>query len=166
LTVIGYYRMRWLVERYHFVLKSGCQVERLQLETAERLRRALAVYSEVAWRLLWLAYQARAKPDAPCTTVLDDLQWRLAWLAASPKVPLPAPSPDEVPDLRTAVRLIAMLGGFLGRKGDGEPGVKTLWRGLRRLSDMVAGYHLFTEHPDLLPDLPRPGPPASSPTCV
>jgi hypothetical protein len=171
LTVIGYYRLRWLVERYHFVLKSGCQVERLQLETAERLRRALAVYSEVAWRLLWLTYQARATPAALWTTVttadavppgLADLDWRLVYLAVSPKAALP----DTPPELRTMVRLIARLGGFLGRKGDGEPGVKTLWRGLRRLDDMVAGYHLFSAHPDLLPDLLRPRPLASSPTCV
>jgi Transposase DNA-binding/Transposase Tn5 dimerisation domain/Transposase DDE domain len=162
LTVIGYYRLRWLVERYHYVLKSGCQVERLQLETAERLRRALAVYSEVAWRLLALTYQARATPETPCTTAPDGLDWRLAWLAVSPKRALP----DEPPDLRTVIRLIAMLGGFLGRKGDGEPGVKTLWRGLRRLSDMVAGYHLFTAHPDLLPDQHLTGPAPSPPTCV
>lgn len=146
LAVVGYYRLRWLVERYHYVLKSGCQVERLQLETAERLRRALAVYSEVAWQLLWLAYEARADPETPCTKVLDELSWRLLAARDCPTVVLPVTPPD----LRTAVRKIAMLGGFLGRKGDGEPGVKTLWRGLRRLNDMVAGYLLFTEHPDLL----------------
>ena len=49
-----WYRLRWLIERYHFVLKSGCQLEELQLETAERLEKALATYCLVAWRLLWL----------------------------------------------------------------------------------------------------------------
>lgn len=148
LACVGYYRLRWLVERYHFVLKSGCLVEKLQLETAERLRRALAVYSEVAWRLLWLTYEARAQPEAPCTEVLDELSWQLLWLVDCPTAILPATPPN----LRTAVRKIAMLGGFLGRKGDGEPGVKTLWRGLRRLNDMVASYRILKEHPDLLPD--------------
>lgn len=171
LAVIGYYRLRWLVERYHFVLKSGCQIERLQLETAERLRRALAVYSEVAWRLLWLTYQARTTPAALWTTVttdravpagLADLDWRLIWLAVSPKVALP----DTPPELRTVVRMIARLGGFLGRKGDGEPGVKTLWRGLRRLDDLVAGYRLFSKHPDLLPDQLQASTLASSMTCA
>ncbi len=174
LAVIGYYRLRWLVERYHFVLKSGCQIERLQLETAERLRRALAVYSEVAWRLLWLTYQARATPDLPWPMVstviaggvvpegLAELDWRVLYLAVSPKAPLS----NEAPDLRTVVRMIARLGGFLGRKGDGEPGVKTLWRGLRRLDDLVAGYRLFSAHPELLPDQLRTSPLASSPTCV
>lgn len=131
--------MRWLVERYHFVLKSGCLVERLQLETAERLRRALVVYSEVAWRLLWLTYEARAHPEAPCTEVFDELTWRLLWVADCPTAVVPVTPPD----LRTAVRKIAMLGGFLGRRGDGEPGVKTLWRGLRRLNDIVATYRIL-----------------------
>lgn len=148
LAVVAYYRLRWLVERFHYVLKSGCQVEKLQLETAERLRRALAVYSEVAWRLLWLTYESRAHPEAPCTTVLDEITWRVLCVADCPTVMVPVTPPD----LRTAVRKIAMLGGFLGRKGDGEPGVKTLWRGLRRLNDMVAAYRALKEHPDLLLD--------------
>ncbi len=115
LTIIAYYRLRWLIERYHFVLKSGCQVEKLQLEQAERLRRALTVYAAVAWRLLWLAYEARANPQAPCTVVLDEDAWRLLWVLSCPKISLPL----NPPNLETATRQIAKLGGFLGRKGDG-----------------------------------------------
>ena len=146
LTCITYYRLRWLIERYHFVLKSGCQVERLQLEDAERLKRALVVYAAVAWRLLWLTYEARAHPEAPCTVVLDDDAWRLLWAVSYPKAVLPA----NPPDLHSALREIAKLGGFLGRKHDGEPGVKTLWRGLRRLTDLLAAYRALREHPELL----------------
>ncbi len=150
LSVIAYYRLRWLIERYHFVLKSGCRVERLQLETAERLERALSVYAAVAWKLLWLTYEARAQPEAPCTVALEDDEWRLLWVLSCPKVSLPL----EPPNLATAVRQIAKLGGFLGRKGDGQPGVKVLWRGLRRLDDMVATYRALREHPDLLTTQP------------
>lgn len=157
LTCIEYYRLRWLVERFHFVLKSGCGIEKLQLEKADRLRRALALHSEVAWRHLWLTYEARANPDAPCTRVLDEPTWRLLWMADCPTTALPV----QPPNLRTAVRKIAMLGGFLGRKNDGEPGVKTIWRGLQRLYDMAAGYRLLQQHPDLLPDQPT-----NPPTCV
>ena len=67
---VPWYALRWLVERYHFVLKSGCRVERLQLETAERLDRAVATYAVVAWRLLWLTYEARRHPEASCEAVL------------------------------------------------------------------------------------------------
>jgi hypothetical protein len=139
--VIAWYRARWLIERYHFVLKSGCRFEQLQLETAARLQRALAVYGLVAWRLLWLTYQARAEPDSPCTTILATHEWQ-ALACTLLQTPLPPPTP---PTLRQAVRWIAQLGGFLARKGDGEPGVQTLWRGLRRLDDIAATWLLL--HP-------------------
>jgi hypothetical protein len=147
LECVEFYRLRWLIERYHFVLKSGCQVEKLQLESAERLRRALAVYSEVAWRLLWLTYVTRVHPDAPCTDVFDDLTWQLLEVIDQPTAVLPVTPPP----LRTTLRKIAKLGGFLGRKGDGEPGVKTIWRGLRRLADMTESVRLVHDHPDLFP---------------
>lgn len=155
LRCVGYYRRRWLVERYHYVLKSGYQVEKLQLETAERLKRALAVYALVAWRLLWLTHEARVHPTRPCTELLEEEAWRVLWALDRPMV---AP-PVAPPDLQTVVRQIAKLGGFLGRERDGTPGVKTLWRGLRRLQDTVLAYHLLKEHPDLL-SAPPPG------TCV
>jgi hypothetical protein len=140
---VGWYALRWLVERYHYVLKSGCRVERLQLETAERLQRAVATYAVVAWRLLWLTYEARRNPEASCEGVLPREQWRVLHRAVEKSKPLPA-SP---PSLRAAVRQIARLGGFLARKGDGEPGVKTIWRGLRRLEDLVTGYRLARHDP-------------------
>ncbi len=147
LACVDHYRLRWLIERYHYVLKSGCRVEKLQLETAERLHRALAVYSEVAWRLLWLTYEARAHPDALCTEALDELSWQVLCLVDCPTASLPVTPPN----LQAAVRKIAMLGGFLGRRSDGEPGAKTLWRGLRRLNDMVTAYRILKQHPNLLP---------------
>ncbi len=66
---IKYYSYRWLIEHYHFVLKSGYGVEGLQLERAENIKRALATYCIVAWRLLWLTYEARMHPDLPCDKV-------------------------------------------------------------------------------------------------
>ena len=71
-----WYALRWLVERYHYVLKSGCRIERLQLETAARLDRALATYAVVAWRLLWLTYEARRHPEGSCEAVLPREHWR------------------------------------------------------------------------------------------
>jgi hypothetical protein len=137
------YARRWLVERYHFVLKSGCQVEELQLGTAARLERALATYAVVAWRLLWLTYEARQAPEASCETVLPREHWQVLHCAVHKTDTVPA-SP---PSLREAVRQIARLGGFLARKGDGEPGVKTIWRGLRRLEDLIMGFRLSHKKP-------------------
>ena len=76
LRCLTWYTYRWRVERYHYILKSGCQVQKLQLETKDRLMRAVAVYSIVASRLLWLTYHARQTPGAPCTIALSDSEWR------------------------------------------------------------------------------------------
>jgi hypothetical protein len=139
--IVTWYTYRWLVERLHFVLKSGCRLEARQLRDAVRLERLLAVYSLVAWKLLWLTYQARQTPDAPCTVALQPHEWHAlyAFIHHAPRLP---PTP---PTLRQVTRWIAQLGGFLGRKGDGEPGVKVLWRGWTRLQDIAATWSI--SHP-------------------
>jgi hypothetical protein len=129
---VHWYTQRWKIERYHLTLKSGCKVEELQLETLERLQNALALYSVIAWRILWITYEARETPDAPCTVVLKDHEWQSLYCMVH-KISVPPKTP---PTLREAVLLIAKLGGFLGRKGDGEPGVIVLWRGMARLNDI------------------------------
>lgn len=134
--VVGYYARRWSIERYHFVLKSGCKVEDLQLESIDALETALATYSIVAWRLLHLTYQARLTPDAPCDLVFEPAEWEALCCRISKK---PTP-PKKPPTLREAVRMVASLGGFLGRKSDGEPGVKTIWLGLGALHESVEMY--------------------------
>jgi hypothetical protein len=140
--IVRFYTYRWLIERFHYVLKSGgCNFEDSQLRSVEALHRLLGVCSRVAWRLLWLTYQARQTPDAPCTVALSETEWQ-ALTAFVNKSQTPAPSP---PTLKQAVRAIAKLGGFIGRKSDGDPGVKTLWRGWQRLQDIVATWSLF--HP-------------------
>ena len=143
---VRWYTYRWLVERYHYVLKSGCRLEELQLESAERIERALATYATMAWRLLWLTYEARRHPEASCEVALEVHEWQ-ALYCTKHKVGTP---PSEAPTMRDAVRWIAQLGGFLGRKGDGEPGVKTIWRGLRRLHDIASTWQLA--HPGVIPD--------------
>jgi len=130
------YRARWLVERFHYVLKSGCKIEELQLEEADRLERALALYSIVAWRLLWLTYAARQEAEAPCTVALDEAEWKTLYLRKHRRRP-----PNEPPRLGEAVRWIAELGGFVGTRKQ-QPGVTVLWRGWRRLEDLTQGYLL------------------------
>ncbi|MFN3988488.1 MAG: IS4 family transposase, partial [Rhodocyclaceae bacterium] len=87
----------------------------------------------VAWRQAHLVRLARVHPDLPASTVFDQIEWQAAWLLAE-KDP-----PKKTPTMREVIRRIAMLGGFLARKGDGEPGVKTLWQGFARLSSFVRG---------------------------
>jgi hypothetical protein len=136
--LVRWYTYRWRIERYHFTLKSGCRLEDLQLETAERLRRTLALYAMVAARLLHLTYLARQEPEAPCEQAVSAEEWEVLWRHFQPEEALP----QQAPTLRQAMRWIGRLGGFLARKGDGEPGVKVLWRGLRQLQAMVIGFRL------------------------
>lgn len=139
---IEYYSRRVLIERYHYVLKSGCGIEELQLETSERLHKALATYSIVAWQLLWMTYEARENPEASCDRVLETYEWESLYCTTH-NVESPPKTP---PSMHEAVRMIARLGGFLGRRHDGEPGVKTIWLGLRRLHDIAETWKFLHEH--------------------
>ena len=139
LQYIEWYSFRWLIERFHYVLKSGCKLEDLQLEQMERLRRAIATYCIVAWRTFQITYEARKNPEVSADTVLEKHEWK-ALYCITHKTSKP---PGEPPTLHEAVRWIAQLGGFLGRKSDGEPGVKTIWRGFRKLYNYAEMWQLF-----------------------
>ena len=127
-----WYLCRWQVEIYFKVLKSGCRIEELQLETRERLEPALAFYMIIAWRVLYLTMLGRECPEMPCDTVFADEEWKAVYLVTQRK-----PPPEQPPSLDTMVRMVASLGGFLNRKSDGCPGPKTLWVGLQRVPDFV-----------------------------
>jgi hypothetical protein len=136
---LAWYAARWGIEVWHKVLKSGCRIEDRQLATAERLKRCLTLYSVIAWRILYATMLARAVPNAPCTVLLDDAEWQGLYCRIH-RVAIP---PAKPPTLRQAVRWIAQLGGFQGRKRDGEPGVTVLWQGFQHLVDVAAMYRIM-----------------------
>jgi hypothetical protein len=136
---VGWYAQRWQIEVLHKVLKSGCQIEQRQLETAQRLERVLAVDLVVAWRILALCKAARELPDDPVSQWLPQAQWQ----ALVCYVQRQTTPPKDCPSVRDAVRWIAQLGGWLARKNDGPPGTKTLWRGLQQLTAMTDMWQLF-----------------------
>jgi hypothetical protein len=136
---IEWYTGRWVIELYHKVLKSGCRIEHRQLEQAERLERYLAIDSVVAWRILGLTFQSRDTPEMSCEAFLERDDWQaLACYSTHTQSP-----PQQPPTLKQAALWIARLGGFLGRKGDGDPGVTVMWRGLQRLYDLVAMWRVL-----------------------
>lgn len=137
--IVRLYNLRWLVERFHYVLKSGCQIEQSQLRKVDRLQRLLALFCVVAWRLLWMTYAARENSHAPCTVAFTELEWQIIYLMYHPNQPLP----EQPPPLGETVRSLARMGGFLARRHDGEPGVKAIWTGLTRLCDIVIGATLI-----------------------
>lgn len=131
--LIEWYRCRWEIETLFHVLKNGCRIEALQLGDIKKLELAISIYLVVAWRLAHLLKLARIAPERPASDAFEKVEWQAAWLLAEKEPPKKAPTVREV------VRRIAMLGGFLARKGDGEPGVKTLWQGFVRVSSFVRG---------------------------
>lgn len=134
--IIEYYESRWLIEEYHKALKTGCSVQRRLLQTAERLEAMVGLMSVVAVRLLQLKTVARSDPDRPARKVVPPL-W-LEMLKAARK------SLRRVHDLtiHQFYRELAKLGGFLGRRSDGEPGWITIWRGWEKLNTLVRGARL------------------------
>jgi hypothetical protein len=142
--VIDGYALRWLDERFHYVLKSGCRLEHRQLESADGWQRATILSSVVAWQVLWLTELGRTQPGVSAASVVPTPVWQVVGTLATGTIPTAPPT------LAHLVAQIGRLGGHLGRTGDGPPGVKTLWRGLRRVHDVLGVWHLIqpaTEHP-------------------
>jgi hypothetical protein len=144
--LIDWYRARWEIEILFNVLKNACRVEALQLGAIERIERALALYLVVAWRIAHLMRLGRTCPDLDALLFFDPDEIRMAYLLRD-KLPPAAPRLNEV------LRQIACLGGFLARKGDGEPGVKTIWLGLKDIHVAVKAMRALRKF-------------ESQPTCV
>lgn len=140
--VIEWYCCRWQIEIFHKIIKSGCRVEDCRLQTADRLHNYIALMSVVAWRLQWLTYINRTDPQAPCTAVLTKIEWQALYM----RIHKTSILPKKIPSTHQAIRWIAQLGGFLGRKSDGEPGIVVIWRGWKRLQDLAATWALIADH--------------------
>lgn len=131
--LIDWYRARWEIEILFHVLKTGCKVEALQLASIEKIERGLVLFLVVSWRIARLMRLGRTCPDMPASLVLEPDEITAVYVLNK------QPVPKEPPRLNAVVRRIAMLGGFLARTGDGEPGVKTIWIGMQRVMDFAAG---------------------------
>ena len=130
---VRWYARRWGIEVWHRVLKSGCKVEDCMLEEAERLKRYLTLFSIIGVRLMHVTYLARVQPDVPATEVFSTEEVNALHIRMTKALPPAAPAPT----LREMVRMLGKLGGHLGRKCDGEPGVTVLWRGWTSLYETV-----------------------------
>jgi hypothetical protein len=140
---IEWYACRWGIEVWHRILKSGCRIEARQLATGERLQRCLTLYSIIAWRVFYATMLARAVPEMPCSVLLEIEEWQALYCAIH-HCPTPPASP---PSLGQAVRWIAQLGGFVGRRRRDQPGAETLWRGFQHLTDFTRMYRIMRSAP-------------------
>jgi len=138
LQYVKWYTYRWLIERFHYVLKSGTKIEELQLAQAPSLQKAIAVYSIAAFRIMQLVYQSRHHPNVTCEVILTSTQWKTLYILIHMKKEIPI----QPPTLYQAVMWIGRLGGHLGRKSDGPPGLKTVWIGYQKLCNATTLYEI------------------------
>ena len=135
---LRWYAMRWKIEVFHKVLKSGCRAEDAKLRTADRLANLLALFCIVSWRVLWMTMIARAEPDADPSAVLTAAETAIL----DRVVPNTGNRGAESNTLRLYMIKLARLGGYLARNSDPPPGNTVVWRGWRRLIDMQIGVEL------------------------
>ena len=131
--VLRRYRLRWRIEDWHRVLKSGCKVEDLANRTRERIERGVAINAVIAWRLHLMTLLGRETPELPAETLFSDIEIRVLNDFAQQRG---EPQPT---DLGQAVQLVAVMGGYLKfrRKQYALPGVEILWKGYVRLAPMA-----------------------------
>lgn len=136
--VVQFYCVRWMIEVFFRVLKSGCRVEERQFEHMDRLLACLAVYLIVAWRTLYVCRLGRGCPDVSCEAVFEPAEWKSVWKIVHREDP-----PEEPPPLGMMVRLVAQLGGYIRRKSNDPPGPQTVWLGLGRMHDFALCWEMF-----------------------
>ncbi len=135
---LDWYALRWKIEVFHKVLKSGCRAEDAKLRTAERLVKFLALLTVVSWRVFWLTMSARATPCASPETVLTPAE-----INVLDQIDASRPKPRTTSKtLQAYILQIAMLGGYLARSKDPPPGNMVIWRGITRLNDIALGIHI------------------------
>ena len=133
---LRWYRLRWRIEDWHRVLKSGCGTEKLAYRTAERLRRGIAINMVIAWRIMLMTLLGRECPELPAEVLFSDIEIEVLSAHAVKK------NIDPPTQLGEAVQLVASLGGYLGRKKDPPPGHQIMWRGYANLQLLCDGYLL------------------------
>lgn len=138
--VVDRYLCRWQVEIFFRTLKSGCTVEKLRLETLERLRPCLAMYMIVAWRVMFCMMLGRTHPDISCEILFEEFEWKAAFAVTHKKKP-----PNQPPTLGEMTSMIARFGGYLGRKNDPPPGPTAMWIGMQALFGYAVGFQTATE---------------------
>ncbi len=135
--IVSYYCIRWQIEIYFRTLKSGCRIEARQFEKLDRLLNCLAVYSIVAWKIMYLCRLGRECPDLDCEVIFEPSEWKSVFVTVRDAEPPSAP-----PTLNEIIRMIATLGGYVNRTST-EPGPQTLWLGLQRVHDLSTGWEAF-----------------------
>ena len=137
--IVALYTRRWRIEEWHHVLKSGCKVQEHQNETAERLKRVIAIDAVLAWRIQLMTLLGREVPELPCTVFFDEWEVKVLEALEREKGKRGKKPPFS---LGEAIILVARKGGYLARASDPPPGAECVWKGLIALYGLTAGYRL------------------------
>lgn len=134
---IEWYSCRWQIEIFFKILKSGCKIEKLQL-TDNNFKACLGFYIIISWRILHAVMMGRYCPGVPCEVLFSKEEWQTAYVVIHRKKP-----PKTVPTLNEMIRMVASLGGYQNYKSSPEPGVKTLWIGVRNMQEHLKAKDAF-----------------------
>lgn len=138
-AIIRYYTVRFLIEVFFRVLKSGCRVEERRFTHIGRLLPCVAVYLIVAWRTLMVCRLGRSCPELDCEAIFDPSEWKSVWMTVRHRKP-----PRRPPRLREILPLIAQLGGYVNYPNRHDPpGPQTIWLGLQRMYDLALAWNTF-----------------------
>lgn len=135
IQLLGKYGMRWKIEVFHKILKSGCRAEQSHLRTADRLSNLFALFCVIGWRIFWMTMNQREDDERSPSLVFTEAEQRLLDHFVKDR-----PSETQTVTLRYYLRKVAQLGGYLARKHDAPPGNIVIWRGLHKLHDLHAGF--------------------------
>jgi hypothetical protein len=139
MTVVEYYIQRWKIERFHFVLKSGCNAEKIQQRTYEKIKSMLLTYSVIAMFIMTVTYIGRVLPDTKCDIFFDEDEWQILYqIIHKTKTP-----PLEPYSMADAVKYLGQVGGYRRAPSDGPPGLKSIWAGLIKLYEFIELYAVF-----------------------
>jgi hypothetical protein len=138
LEKIKWYRMRWKIEELHRTVKSGCGIEEMRLESLEKLMKLALLLFIVGMRILKISKLAKKDENSECTTAFSKEEWQMLYIRKHKKFP----PENYVPTIKEALRLLAGLGGFY-EYNKRDPGAMTMWRGMHRLSLMLAGIEMY-----------------------
>ncbi|MES2362635.1 MAG: IS4 family transposase [Pseudomonadota bacterium] len=136
---LDWYAMRWKIETFHKILKSGCRAEDSRLRTAQRLTNLIALLCILGWRIFWLTMMNRAAPEAPARLAFTPIEVEL--LDKLRPVPR-TKAHHSKPSIASCLIQLARLGGYLARASDPPPGNTVIWRGMARLTDIELGFTL------------------------
>ena len=143
-AVISYYLCRWEIELFFKVLKSGCKIEERQLQTTDRMKNLITIFLILAWRVMFTMMLGRVCAEISCSDIFDQAEWKSVYKILNKKKNIP----EKPPSLGEFVTMIAILGGYIERKGGGPPGIKAMWTGMARMIDFALAWEAFGEQAD------------------